>query len=238
MRYNRTVGKRVRKIFLLVFFVCVQEIHALDIEITEKEAEAHLRGEYNRNYYFFGDISAIGGIEVNNRLKFRTGLSIGWAQDITDIRIFSSARFSLLEKRPLGVELSWIYNGLPEYEAHSHTLLPCLSWNAKYWGIKIGPSLRFTSFFSESTIFETTLSIGAYANFVNNEKLRIGVNIANFNDFQAHTFGFFSVCFNSAMRINPCWSILNELELKLSGVDGLTTNFYGIALRGGAKFTW
>jgi hypothetical protein len=228
----------MRKIIVFVFFICVQEIHALDIEITGKEAEAHLRGEYNRNYYFFGDISAIGGIELNNRLKFRTGLSIGWAEDITDIKIFTSARFGLLAKWPLGAGLSWIYNGLPEYEAHGHTLLPCLSWNAKYWGISIGPSFRFTSFFNEPAIFETTLSIGAYANFVNNENLRIGVSIANFNDFQAHTFGFFSVCFNSAVRINNCWSILNELELKLSGIDGLTTNFYGIALRGGARFTW
>jgi hypothetical protein len=64
------------------------------------------------------------------------------------------------------------------------------------------------------------------------------VNIANFNDFQAHTFGFFSLCFNSAVQINSQWSVLNELELKLSGLDGLTTNFYGIALRGGVRFSW
>jgi hypothetical protein len=231
----------VRKIIILVFFVCVQEIHALDIEITGKEAEAYIGGEYNRNYYFFGDISAIGALELNNRLKFKTGLSIGWAEGITDIKIFTGARFGLLEKwslDPLGLGLSWMYNGLPEYEAHSHTLLPYLSWNDKYWGAAIGPGFRFTSFFGEATIFEPTLSISAYANFINNEKLRIGLIIANFNDFQAHTVGFFSLCFNSAVQINSQWSILNELELKLSGIDGLTTNFYGIALRAGARFKW
>jgi hypothetical protein len=138
----------------------------------------------------------------------------------------------------LGLGLSWIYNGLPEYDAHSHTVLPSLSWNAKYWGITIGPGFRFSSFFSESPIFETTLSVGIYANFVNNEKLRIGVSLANFNDFQANNFALYSLCFNSAVRITPHWSLLNELELKQSGGDGLTAAFYGIAMRGGARFKW
>jgi hypothetical protein len=234
------MGKSVaiRKLIMLIFFICVREIHALDIEITGKEAEAHIRGEYTRNYNFFGDISTIGGMELNNRLKFRTGFCLGWAEDITDIKLFSSVRFGLLAKWPLGVEFSWIYNGLPEYEAHSHTLLQFISWNAKYVGITIGPGFRFSSFFSESTIFETTLSVGIYANFVNNEKLRIGVSLANFNDFQANNFALYSLCFNSEVRITPHWSLLNELELKQSGGDGLTAAFYGIAMRGGARFKW
>ena len=223
---------------MLVFFVCVQEIHALDIEITGKEAEAHIRGEYNRNYNFYGDISALGAVELNNRLAIKTGFSIGWAEGITDIKAFSGARFGLLAELPLGLGLSWIYNGLPEYEAHSHALLPVFYYSAKYWGIAIGPSFRFTSFFKELSIFEPTLSISVYANFVNNDIFRVGLNIANFNDFQAHTFGFFSLCLYSAIQITSRWAVLNELEIKQSGIDGLTTSFYGVALRGGARFTW
>lgn len=228
----------MRKVITLLFFICVQEIHALDIEITEKEAEAHLGGEYNRSALFYGDISAIGAVELNNRLKFRTGISVGWADGVTDIRLFTNARFGLPIKWPLGLGLSWIYNGLPEYEAHSHTLLPVVYYNAKYGGITIGPGLRFTSFFKEPAIFEPTLSISVYANFINNEKLRIGISLANFNDYHAHTFGFYSLCVYSAVQINRCWSVLNELELKQSGGDGFTTTFYGIALRGGARYTW
>jgi hypothetical protein len=257
---------------MLVFIVCVQGIHALeqeidapdqgiddpdqetqaldqgtharDIVITVKEVEAHLRGEYNRAYYFIGDMSAIGAVELNNRLKCKTGFSIGWAEGVTDIKVFTGARFGLLAKRPqeplgpLGLGLSWIYNGLPEYEAHSHTLLPSLSWNAKYWGITIGPSFRFTSFFKESAMFQSILSISVYANFINNEKLRIGLSLANFNDFQVNNFASYLLCLNSAVRINRRWSILNELELKQSGGDGLSAAFYGVALRGGARFTW
>jgi len=223
---------------LLIFFISIQEIHALDTEITGKEAEAHLKGEFNRDYYFYGEISTIGALELDNRLKFKTGFSLGWAEGITDIRVFTNARFGLPVKWPLGLGFSWIYNGLSEYEAHSHTVLPVFYYNAKYGGISIGPGFRFSSFFKEAIIFEPTLSISVYANFINNEKFRIGVIIANFNDFQAHNFGFYSLCFNSAVRINRFWSILNELELKQSGGDGLTTTFYGIALRGGARFTW
>jgi len=234
----------VRKIIILVFFICARKIYALDIEITGKEVEAHLRGEYNRNYYFSGDISAISAVELNNRLKFRTGASLGWAEDITDLKIFTNARFRLLEKRtqgplgPLGLGFSWIYNGLPEYEAHSHTLLPVVFYNAKYGGITIGPGFRFTSFFNEPAIFQPTLSISVYANFINNEKFLIGLSLANFNDFQANNFALYSLCFNSAIHIKHRWSLLNELELKQSGGDGLTAAFYGVALRTGARFTW
>lgn len=223
---------------MLVFFICVQEIHALDVEITGKEVEARLGGEYSRSYDFYGDISAIGAIELNNRLAIRTGFSIGWAQDITDIRFFSGARFGLLKKWPLGLGLSWIYNGLPEYKAHSHTLLPCLSWNGKYLGAAIGPSLRVSSFFNEPAIFESMLSAGVYANFINDEKMRIGLILANFSDFQANNFGHYLLCLNTRVRINGNWSVLGELEAKQSGGDGFTADFYAIALRGGARFTW
>ena len=235
MRYNYNA---MRMFLAIAFLVCVRGMHALDVEITEKEAQAHLRGEYNRNYDFSGDIQAIGAVELNDRLKFRTGLSIGWAQDITDLKIFSGARYRLFAKWPLALGLSWLYNGLPEYDAHSHTLLPGLSWNERYWGAAIGPGFRFTSFFKEPAVYEPTLSIGVYANFVNNEKFRVGISLANFNDFQANNFTFYSLCLNSAVRINPCWSLLNELEFKQSGGDGLAAAFYGIAMRAGAGFKW
>jgi len=223
---------------MLVFFICVQEIHALDIEITGKEFETRLGGEYSRAYYFYGDISAIGALELNSRLAIKTGVSAGRAQDSTDIRTFASARFALLTEWPLGLNFAWMYNGLPEYKAHSHTLLPFLSWNARYGGVAVGPSFRFTSFFNEPAIFEPTLTASIYVNFINDDILRIGAVLANFNDFQARAFGFYSLCVYTAVRINDNWSVLGELELKQSGGDGLTTAFYGVALRGGARFAW
>jgi len=228
----------MRKIIILVFFSCAWEIHALDVKITGKQVEALLMGEYNRNYYFFGDISAVGAVEFNSRLKLRTGVSIGWAEGITDIKVFSNGSFGLLAKWPLGAGFSWIYNGLPEYKAHSHTLLPFVFYNARYAGITIGPGFRFTSFFNGPAIYEPTLSISVYVNFINNEKLRLGVSLANFSDSQANNFALYTLCFNSAVHINRQWSLLNELDLKQSGGDGLSAAFFGVALRAGARFTW
>jgi len=223
---------------MLAFIICVREIDAQDIGITGKEVETYLRGEYNRSYNFLGDISAIGAVELNHGLKFKTGVSLGWAEGITDIKIFTNTYFGLLKKWPLGLGLSWMYNGLPEYEAHSYTVLPVIYYNAKYGGITIGYGFRFISFFNEPAIFQPTLSISVYANFVNNEKFRIGISLANFNDFQANNFALYSLCFNSAIHLNRQWSILNELELKQSGGDGLTAAFYGVALHTGVRFTW
>jgi len=227
-----------RKIIILGIFVSAIEIHALDIKITGKEAEARLGWEYNRSYDFYGDISSVGAVEFDSLLKLKTGFSVGRARDITDIRLFTNARFRLPGKRPFGAGLLWMYNGLPGYEARSHAILPVIYYNAKYWGVTLGPCFRFTGYFNERAIFETTLSCGVYANFINNEKLRIGVSLANFNDFQARNFMSLSLCFDSDIRISRCWSLLNELELKQSGGDGLTAAFLGIAIRGGARFAW
>jgi hypothetical protein len=228
----------VREICVFILFISIQNIQAMDTEITLKEVEARLGGEYSRSHDFYGDISAIGAVELNNRLAVKTGFSAGMTRDVTDIKAFSGARLRLLEKWPLGLGLSWIYNGLPEYKAHSHTLLPCFSWYAKYGGITIGPSFRFTSFFNEPAIFESTLSISVFVNFINNEKIRIGAILANFNDFQTSNFGHYLLCLNSALRINRRWTLLNEVEATQSGGDGLSAVFYGLAMRGGVKFTW
>jgi len=223
---------------MFIFFICVREIYALDMEITGKEAEARLGAEFTRSSHFNGDLSAAGAVELNGRLVFKTGLSAGRALDITDIKLFFNTRYRLTEKRPLGVGLSWMYNGLPEYETHSNTILPVVYYDGKYWGAAFGFCFRFTGFFNESAVFESTLSGNIYANFINSERIRIGVSLANFNDFQARNFAFYSLNFNSAIRINRRLSILNELELMQSGGDGLTTAFYGIAVREGAKFAW
>jgi hypothetical protein len=228
----------MRKIFLPFFLLCLYNIHALDIEMTDKNVEARAVAGYNRSYYFYGAIAAIGAAELNNRLVFKSGLSFGWAEDITEVKIFSGTKYRLLESRPLELSLAWIYNGLPEYEAHSHTVLPMVSYNARRAGIAIGPGFRFTSFLGESAIFEPTLSVYGYINIINNESLCIGVGLGNVNDFQAGNFMALFLNLYTTVKINDQWSIINELDIKQSGGDGLAANFYGIVWRGGARFSW
>ena len=234
------MNKRFIMLFFTIFilFTISQNVSALDIEITDKKLEAYHKNEYNRSFNYYGELSTIGCIELNNRYAFKSGFSIGLAKGISDIKIFSSAGVEPFRKIPLNFSLIWNYNGLPEYETHVHTILPVISYNTDIAGIATGISLRFSSFYGESALFESVFSFSAYFNFVNNEKLLIGVSFANFNHFFAGNMGSYSLCLNSAVNINNRWSIINDIELKQSGSVGLSSNFYGVAWRTGAKFSW
>ena len=225
-------------LFFLSFFLCLQNIHAFDIDITGKEAGVYFKGEYNRSFYWYGDISIIGAVELNNKFTFKGGFLYGKTNYDTDIKAFTGARFDPWADKPLNLSLSYIYNGLPEYEVHSHTILPVISYNAKWAGIGVGTSFRFTSFFGEPAVFESLLSFSGYVNFINNEKLRLGISCANFSDFHAGNMGSYSLGLNSVIHINRKWSVINDFELMQSGSTGLSATFYGISWRGGMKFTW
>jgi hypothetical protein len=229
---------RVIRIILPLFFLSgLQQTAAQEI-ITAKEAEAYFKNEFNRSFYYYGELSSAGGMELDSRYTLRGGISLGLAKDVTDIRGFTSAAFSPPRLKQLNFSLAYIYNGLPEYGAHSHTILPLVSFNAKWAGVSIGTSLRFTSFFRGPAVFEPLLSLSAYVNFINSETLLIGIRIANFNEFSAGNMGAYSLSVNSWVRLNENWSIINNLELMQSGSVALSSNFYGIAWKGGVKYTW
>jgi len=224
------------KIFLLIFFISLNNIHA--VEITDGGIEAYLRGEYNRAFNYYGDISAIGSLELNNMFVFRLGFSLGKSAGSTNINTHTSAAISPFSLIPLDFSVLYIYNGIPDYDNHTHTILPLVSFNASSAGISLGPSLRFTSFFNESAQFESILSFSVYLNFINNDDLCIGISVANFNDFQVKNFGAYSLKFNTLIRLDDRWQIINELELSQSGGDGFSTVFFGFGWKGGVKYTW
>jgi len=224
------------KIFLLVFFITLANIPAL--EITEGEIEAYLTGEYNRVFNYYGDISAIGSLELNNIFVFKLGFSLGKSAASTNIKTHASAAISPFSGLPINFSVLYIYNVIPDYENHSHTILPLISFNTAIAGISLGPSLRLTSFFMEDAIFESILSFSAYLNFVNNDKLCIGIGASNFNDFQAKNFGAYSLKFTAAIRMDETWQILNELAFLQSGGDGLSSVFFGFGWKGGVRYTW
>jgi len=230
------MNKKIRIIF--IFLVFIQNIHALDIEITNMEAETFLSSDFNRTFLFVGGISAAGKIEFNDRLAVKEGISIGLGQNVTSIKLFTNAAYRIPVAWPLEAKLAWVYNGLPEFDVHSHAIAPVVSWNAKYYGISVGFGCRFTSFFGERALPELILPLGVYVNFINNEKLLVGMSLANFNDFQMDSFIAFALAVKASLRVNGHLSIINELEFRQSGVDGLTATFHGIVWKGGAKLTW
>jgi len=220
--------------FILLF--CVQTAYGVDL--TGKEVEAFLTVEHNRSFNYNIGLSAAGGIELNSVCKLRSGVSIGKDLDSANVNAFLGGGYSPFSKLPIIFSLSYIYNGLPDYESHAHSILPFISYNTKRAGISLGSNFRLTSFFGEKAQFEPILSSRVYFNFINSETLRIGVSAGNFNEFYAKNMMAYSLNLNTLIRFNDNWHIINEFELMQSGGDGFSTTFYGFCWRGGARFTW
>jgi len=227
-----------KKLFLFIFLVCSLNVYSLDINITEKEVETYLGVGYSRGFYQYGEVSAIGAVELYDRYKLRGGILFEKTSVNYDINTFINAGCSPFLKLPLSFSLAYIYNGLPEYEAHTHSIMPIVSFNAKRAGISLAANFRLSSFFGEPAIFESILSLYAYFNFINTDKLNIGVGGGNFSDFSARNIGAYSLNLYAAIHIDGKWSIINKIELMQSGGDGLTTTFYKLAYRAGVKFLW
>jgi len=223
-------------IFLLVFFIPLNNIHS--IEITKCELEAFLRGEYNRASNYDGDLSAIASLELNNLFNFSLGFSMGMIADSTHIKTHTSAAIAPFSRIPLDFRVMYILNSIPDYDNNTHTILPLVSFNASRAGISLGPALRFTSFFGANAQFESILSFSVYFNFINSNNLRIGISIGNFNDFQVKNFGAYSMTINTLASLDSNWQIINELEFSQSGGDGFSTTFFGFGYKGGVKYTW
>jgi len=220
--------------FILLF--CVQTVYGIDI--TDKEIETYIIGEYNRGSEYIIGMSAAGGIELNDICKLRSGVLYKKGADASDINSFFNGKYSPFSKIPLGFSLLYIYNGIPEYEAHSHSILPFISYNTKRAGISLGANFRFTSFFGEAAIFEPIISFLGYINFINNERFRLGISAGSFSEFYAKSTAAYSYSLNTEIRLNNNFLLINELEFMQNGADGLVSTFYGLALRGGVKFTW
>jgi len=230
--------KAFKYLLIPVFLICVQNIHPLDIKITDKSAEGYLRGEFNRTSNFLYEFSAIGKIELQDKYLFRGGLSIGRTLIDTDFNIFTGATYSPFAKIPLSVSLVYLYNGLPEYKSHTNSLFPFISYNAERAGISLGVNFRFSRYFHEKAQFESIISMRAYVNILNNEMIKLGLSAGTFDDFHLRNFGAYSLVVYSNIKLNDNWVLLNDIEFLQSGGDGLTTTSYGISLRTGVQFKW
>ena len=221
---------------LLLFLICTPNTHSL--EISGIEAQAFYRGEYTRGNDFLNELSAIGTLGLGEILTFKGGFAVGRTIVDTEISTLLSTIYTPFSAIPLGFSVSYIYNGLPEYEAHAHSIVPLVSFNGRIAGVSLGVNFRFTEFFGDTAQIESFLTFYGYANFVNTEVLTIGVGAGNFRDFQSKNLGAFSLDFNASIKIFDNWTLMNQVEWMQSGADGLTTTLYGIAFRTGVKYSW
>jgi hypothetical protein len=224
--------------FLFLCLLLLPSLYALDLHFTECELGLDIRGEYNRVYYYGGDIALTGAIELNDFFCAKTGLSLGGLEDVLDIKFFNSLHITPLAGYGLEFSLAYIYNGLPDYETYSHSILPYISYNGRWAGISLGVNFRFTSFFGEPPLHESMISFSGYINFVNVKLLVIGIKCANFYNFYAGNMGSYSFSIYNRVNFIKNWSVISDVELLQSGSVGLSSNFYGIAFRMGVRYIW
>ena len=229
-----------KHLYFLIFILILplQSLFALDIEITEKKLMFSFRAEYNRTFHFSHDYAIFGGVELNNRYAFRTGFALGKLGDETEIKAFGSAGFIPFADLPLNLNLSYVYNGLPGFRMHSHSILPYFSYDWLRAGIAFGFNSRYTSYFGEAFLFEPMFVFLMYFNFLDTEKLTLGIKCSNFSQFYIGHFGHLSFSLNGTWRLNQNWVLWSELEMVQSGNLFLTATFYRFVYTGGLKFSW
>ena len=229
----------MKKYFLPLFlFVTVQNLFSAAPEITDRELVFYFSPEYNRAFNFCWDISAISALTLNNRYTVRGGLAPGMVGNTPFLKGFAGGEAALPFNIPLHIGLNYNYNSLPEYENHIHSLplLASLKWDRA--GGSLGVNFRFTSFQSGPPAFEPVLTVLVYVNIINSDSVRLGLKIANFDDFFYGNFGSYFLNFNSTVRLNEKLSLINEIDIRQSGSIALAANFYGFVYRGGVVFSW
>jgi len=232
------MNTKIKINFLLLLLFSFNGLFALDID---KEAQAYVKGEYNRGSYSNGEIQLIGNIGLNQLLDFGTGFSYLQNTESAEINIFFKAGVSPFSNQyasPLNFSVSYIFNGIVEYDINTHSILPLISYKTDRFGASIGPSFRFTSFFGETPQFESILSFYVYGNFIKTDSLLIGAGCGTFDEFNARNMAALWLDLHADIRLNDYFTFMNQIVWMQSGLDGLTTTFYGISYRGGIKFSW
>ena len=225
-------------ILIFALILPLQGLFALDIRVTEGKLGFNFTAEYNRTFHFCQDYAIFGGIELNNRYSFKAGAALGKIGSETEIKFLGSGRVTPFTGIPLNLNLSYIYNGLPGFQMHSHNILFYLSYDWRRGGIALGFNFRNTSFFGETSLFEPLPVYSMYFNFLNTDRFILGIRCSNFSLFYVGSLGQISFSLNGILRLNQHWSLSNELVMTQSGNTFFAATFYRFAYTGGLRFSW
>ncbi|GHV51572.1 hypothetical protein AGMMS49579_07170 [Spirochaetia bacterium] len=229
--------------FLLLFVIFLSHLYAFEVNITGKELGVDIKPEFNRSFYFCYDISFFGSLEINKYINLESGIAMGRTGKVFDIDLFVKGGFDLPLPVPLSFNLLYMYNGTPDYLTHIHTALPLLALKGQWAGISVGTTLRSTIFDQESAILEPILALSVFVNFYQTEKMKFGLEAANFDNFHAGNMGSYFLKFYSLIHFaiggtSQRLSVINEIRIEQTGSVGLDANFYGVAYRGGVVYKW
>jgi hypothetical protein len=234
--------KLKKTIILLTFLHISYSAYSFELSITDKNVGIEFHPEYNHSFYYSYDIYIFGLIEFNKSLILSSGIAMGQTWDTFDISAYTSVEYAFPFFRkfvPMNFKFAYMYNGLPDFEVHTHTILPLFSLKWKYGGGSIGYIGRFTYFDKESpALYEPVLAYSVFANFYNTEKATVGVRLSNFDDFSARNLGAYSFYFDNKFNLNEHFSIISNIEIAMSGNVAQITSVYGISFIEGVVFKW
>jgi len=222
----------------LALLAGLHQAHGMDVRITGGEAGLHYVAEYNRALLFCWNVAATKTLELNSRHDVRVGIALGKVGDVFEIKWFAGGAVAPFSRIPVRFAVEYLYNGLPAFEYKSDTLRIMTSFEHRRWNAAIGPVFRFSSFFGECAIFEPDLSWSFNVFAINNDTLRLGAGLANFDDFVSRVIGGHFYNINALVRLNQRLALASEVRMYQSGSFVLASNFYGIEFRGGVFFSW
>jgi hypothetical protein len=225
---------------LLLLSVFLPDLRAFEVSITGKELGFHIKPEFNRVFYFCSDTSFFGSLEFDKKLNLGGGIALGQTGEAFDIDLSGRGEYKLPLPipLPLSVNILGTYNGIPDYLLHVHTALPFLALKGKWAGLSAGITLRSTLFNREAVIFETALAFSGYVNFLRTDRIKIGLECANFDNFLIGNMGSYFLNLNSSIYLAKGVSLISEIRIEQTGSVGLDSNLYGIAYRGGLVCRW
>jgi len=232
-------GKHIkRSVFLFLFFIAAHFSFGMDIKITSKEMGVFFAPEYNRTFNFCWDLSTAGVVKLNDSYAIKAGLALGSVGTAFEIKGFAGGEIALPVSTPLYIGFFYNYNGLPEYEYHTHSLPLLFSYKGERFGAALGFNPRFSSFLGELPVFELIPFVSLYVFIYKSDTLQFKIEVSNFNDFTYGNFNAYFLKFNNVINLSKGLSLINEIELHQSGGLSLATNFYGILYHGGVIFSW
>jgi hypothetical protein len=210
----------------------------MDLEITGREIGFFYSPESNLTLNFCWNLSTAGMVKLNNSYAVKAGLALGSVGTVFEIKGFAGGEMVLPVNIPLYIGLYYNYNGLPEYENHTHSIPLLFSYKGKRAGAVLGINSRFSSFWGEPPVFEPILCVSLYAFIYKTDIVQLKIEASNFNDFTYRNLGAYFYKLNNIINFSKRLSVINEIELHQSGSVTLVSNFYGITYHGGVIFLW
>jgi hypothetical protein len=228
---------------------------AFDVGLRGIRAEFTFKPEYHRSFDYCQQFATVAEALIQDSYTIRGGLALGQTGTEFDVGIFLGAAYRFPLSVDLRFHLSYLYNAIPGYRYRTNTLFPFLSYLGKWWGLDLGPSLRFTSFGTGPSIFEPIVNFRVFVHILNKDMVKLLAGVGNFSAFSTGNLGaYYSFlenridlkegtlsCGLSALSFRgqvPRLSLINRLEFYQTGSIGLTSAFQGFAWQGGVRLSW